>query len=202
MSALDPLLIACAADVGYEFKMIGALGKLKTPIDLPFVGYGLLESLLVHVRLLDDFLANKVTHKDDLIARHYNPTWPSKGFLKPYERAAISKKVAHLTRSRQDQVIDQAWRATGALDAEGKWHRIDLAKRALASASRFVELLDPAIKTLFQPALTEAWKYHLASHELGFLVGPYGFRTTLQGNRLTLWVGTSVIVVHDFGDEV
>jgi hypothetical protein len=59
VTSIDPQLIACAEDIGYELKMIGVLGQLKTPVDLPFVGNGLLESLLVHVRLLDDFLANK-----------------------------------------------------------------------------------------------------------------------------------------------
>ncbi len=59
MTALDPQLILCADDVSYELRMIGVLGQLKTSINLPFVGYGLLESLLLHVRLLDDFLGNR-----------------------------------------------------------------------------------------------------------------------------------------------
>jgi hypothetical protein len=85
MTALDPQLVACAGDVGYELKMIGVPGQLKTPTDLPFVGYGLLESLLVHVRLLDDFLANRRRKgrdgDDDLTARDYRSSWSSYGFL-------------------------------------------------------------------------------------------------------------------------
>jgi hypothetical protein len=82
MTALDPQLIACASDVGYELKMIGVLGQLKTPTDLPFVGYGLLESLLLHVRILDDFLADRRqrgSDGDDLTARDYNSSWSKKG---------------------------------------------------------------------------------------------------------------------------
>jgi hypothetical protein len=96
MTAIDPQLIACADDVGYELRMIGVLGQLKTPTDLPFVGYGLLESLLVHVRLLDAFLASKrregLGGDDDLTAKDYNSSWSSNGFLKANERSAINKK--------------------------------------------------------------------------------------------------------------
>ena len=83
--------------------------QLKTPTDLPFVGFGLLESLLVHVRLLDDFLANRRREgrdgDDDLTARDYNSSWSSYGFLKTDERSAIDKKLAHLTHSRQDKEL-------------------------------------------------------------------------------------------------
>jgi hypothetical protein len=81
--------------------MVGVLGQLKTPTDLPFVGYGLLESLLVHVRMLDDFLATRrrkgAAGFDDLTARVYNSSWTSNGFLRTNERSAINKKLAHLT---------------------------------------------------------------------------------------------------------
>jgi hypothetical protein len=133
MTAIDPQLVECAADVGYELKMIGILGRLKTPTDLPFVGYGLLESLLVHIRLIDDFLADRRTRSDDLTASDYHSSWSSNGFLKAAERSSIHKKVVHLTRSRRDLTVDLHWRMTGALDAEGNWHRVDLSERALAA---------------------------------------------------------------------
>jgi len=36
----------------------------------------------------------------------------------------------------------------------------------LASFTSFIETLNPHIKELFEPALTEAWKYHLAAYEV------------------------------------
>jgi hypothetical protein len=150
MTALDPQLILCADDVSYELRMIGVLGQLKTSIDLPFVGYGLLESLLLHVRLLDDFLGNRRRKgpegDDDLTAKDYNSSWSNNGFLKGDERSAINKKLAHLTRSRRDHRVNQQWRTTGALDAEGNWHRRNLAERALGASTKFIETLDPGSK--------------------------------------------------------
>lgn len=206
MTALDPQLIACAGDVGYELKMIGALGQLKTPTDLPFVGYGLLESLLLHVRMLDDFLAGgrqRGPDGDDLTARDYNSSWPNRGFLKKDERSAINKKLAHLTRSRQDHEVDQRWRSTGALDTDGNWHRRQLAERALAASTRFVETLDPGTKELFYPALTEAWKYHLSALEvIGQVRSPQSeINAMVVNNRVTVWVGTGHIVVQDMDGD-
>jgi hypothetical protein len=180
--------------------MIGVLGQLQTPTDLPFVGYGLLESLLVHVRLLDDFLANRRLRDDDLTASDYNSSWSSNGFLKTEERSAIHKKVVHLTRSRRDHKADQRWRTTGALDAEGNWHRSDLAKRALAASTKFIETLDPGTKDLFEPALTEAWKYHLSAFELRGQVQrpqPPHVRAMMLDNQVTVFVGTGRFVVKD-----
>jgi hypothetical protein len=203
MTALDPQLIACAGDVGYELRMIGVLGQLGTPEELPFVGYGLLESLLLHVRMLDDFLANKRSRgrdgDDDLTAKDYNSSWSSNGFLKRNERSAINKKLAHLTRSRRDHKIDQIWRATGALDAEGNWHRRNLAERALAASTRFVDSLDPDTKELFYPALTEAWKYFFSAFEVRGQVQspPTSVNAVVMDNRVTVWIGTGHVVVQD-----
>lgn len=203
MSALDPQLIACAGDVGYELKMIGVLGRLKTSIDLPFVGYGLLESLLLHVRLLDDFLANRRRRgpkgRDDLTAKDYNSSWSGNGFLTPDERSAINKKLAHLTRSRQDHRIYEIWRTSDALDAEGSWHRGDLTERALATFNYFIETLDPGTKELFEPDLTKAWKYYLWAFEVRAEVQrphPRHVRPMVDDNRVTVWVGTGQYVVR------
>jgi hypothetical protein len=205
MTTLDPQLIACADDVSYELRMIGVLGQLKTPTDLPFVGYGLLESLLLHVRLLDDFLGNRRRRgpkgDDDLTAKDYNSSWSTNGFLKRDERSAINKRLAHLTRSRRDHKADQRWRTGGALDAKGNWHRIDLAKRALASFTNFIETLSPEAKELFEPALTDAWKYHLAAYEVNAYVlrpKPTFIRAMVEDNRVVrVWVGTSQYVIQD-----
>ena len=180
--------------------MIGVLGQLKTSTDLPFVGYGLLESLLVHVRLLDDFLANRRLRDDDLTASDYNSSWPSKGFLIPEERSSIHKKVVHLTRSRQDPEVDQRWRTTGALDAEGNWPRSNAAKRALATFTEFIETLDPHTKGLFDPALTDAWKYYYSAFEVRGRVQcppPHHLRAMLLDNQVTVFIGTGRIVVQD-----
>jgi hypothetical protein len=170
VTSIDPQLIACAEDIGYELKMIGVLGQLKTPVDLPFVGNGLLESLLVHVRLLDDFLANKrrrgPSGGDDLTASDYNPSWSGNGFLKDYERSTINKKVTHLTRTRQNHVVDKQWRTSGALDAEGNWRRSNLAERALAAFTRFSETLDPDTHKLFSSALTAGLRQSRGLHQL------------------------------------
>jgi hypothetical protein len=200
MTTPNPQLITCAVDVGYELKMIGILGQLKTPMEVPFVGYGLLESLLVHVRLLDDFLANRRFRDDDLTASDYNSSWPSNGFLRTEERSSIHKKVVHLTRSRQDRKAAQRWRTTGALDAEGNWDRSDLAERALAAFTKFIETLDPGIRELFEPDLTEAWKYYIWPFEVRGEVQrpqPRHVRAMVEDNRVTVWVGTGRYVVQD-----
>ena len=203
MTALDPQLIACADDVSYELRMIGVLGQLKTSIDVPFVCYGLLESFLLHVRLLDDFLGNRRRRgpegNDDLRAKDYNSSWSDNGFLTPNERSAINKKLAHLTRSRQDYRIYETWRTSDALDAEGNWHRGDLAERALATFTSFMETLDQGAKELFEPALTEAWEYHLFAYEVRAHVQrphPRYVRPMVDDNRVTVWVGTGKYVVR------
>jgi hypothetical protein len=208
MTALDPQLILCADDVSYELRMIGVLGQLKTSIDLPFVGYGLLESLLLHVRLLDDFLGNRRRKgpegDDDLTAKDYNSSWSNNGFLKRDERSAINKKLAHLTRSRRDYRVYEGWRISGALDAEGNWHRRDLAARALAAFNNFIETLDPGTKGLFEPALAEAWKYHLFPYEMRANVQrphPGHIAAIVDNNRVTVWVGTSQYVVQDLDGD-
>jgi hypothetical protein len=124
---------------------------------------------------------------------------PKKGFLKKDERSAINKNLAHLTRSRQDNEVDQRWRSTGALDAEGNWHRSELAERALAASTRFVQTLDPSTKALFYPALTEAWKYHLSAFEVtGDVRSPQSeINAMVVDNRVTVWIGTGHIVVQD-----
>jgi hypothetical protein len=200
MPTLDSRLIACADDVGYELRMIGVLGQLKTSTDFPFIGYGLLESLLVHVRLLDDFLANKRLRDDDLTAGDYNSSWPGKGFLIPEERSSIHKKVVHLTRTRRDPEVDQRWRTAGALNAEGNWPRSNAAKRALAAFTKFIETLDPETKELFEPALTDAWKYYYSAFEVRCHVQcppPPHLRAMLLDNQVTVFIGTGRIVVQE-----
>jgi hypothetical protein len=207
MTSIDARLIACTSDIAYELKMIGVLGQLKTPVDLPFVGNGLLESLLVHIRLLDDFLANKRRRgpqgDDDLTASDYNPVWLGNGFLKDDERSSINKKVAHLTRSRQDKDVDRQWRSSGSLDAEGNWHRGNLSERALATFTKFWYTLDPNTAKLFGPALTEAWNLYLSSLEVHGRVESPVFtaeRIIVLGNRVTVWRGTSPLVFHEVMD--
>lgn len=208
MTALDPELIACADDVSYEFRMIGVLGQLKTSADLPFVGYGLLESLLLHVRLLDDFLGNRRRRgsegDDDLTAKDYNPSWSNNGFLKRDERSAINKRLAHLTRSRRDHRVYEEWRTSGALDSEGNWHRGDLAGRALAAFANFIETLDPDTKELFEPALIEAWKYHVFPYEMKAQLHrpqPRHVRATVEDNGVRVWIGTSQYLIQDLDGD-
>lgn len=111
--------------------------------------------------------------------------------------------AVHLTRSRQDHLIDEKWRMTGALDAEGNWRRTDLAKRASAAFTKFYETLDPDASELFQPALTAAWNYYLSALEVtGRLQSPplSAERVSVLDNRVTVWRGTSPLVVHQVVD--
>ena len=141
--------------------------------------------------------------EDDLTAQDYNSSWTNGGFLQPDERTAINKKLAHLTRSRQDHEVNQAWRAAGALDAQGNWHRGKLAERALAAFTRFVDSLDPATKELFQPALAEAWRYQLSAFEVrGRLQSPgFDVKPMVFDGQVMVWIGTGHIVVQDADED-
>jgi hypothetical protein len=59
----------------------------------------LLESSLVHIRLLDEFLACSGRHRDDIRADFW-PGWNARGFLKPDVKQAINAQVAHLSARR------------------------------------------------------------------------------------------------------
>jgi hypothetical protein len=68
----------------------------------------LLEALLVHLRLFDDFFgSSKQTQprqrsdRDDVFARHWLPTWRPRGVLSPVQRSRVNAQLAHLTARRR-----------------------------------------------------------------------------------------------------
>lgn len=67
----------------------------------------LLESSLVHLRLLDEFLACSGRHRDDIRADFW-PGWTGQCFLKPAVKRAINAQVAHLSGKRATYQWDLA----------------------------------------------------------------------------------------------
>jgi hypothetical protein len=92
----DGQLRELAADVGYELKMLGAVGPAATPTSLPFLGMALLQTTLLHARNLHTFLGDLTPAEDDVIARHYLPSWTGGGFLTEAEEDDINKRLMHL----------------------------------------------------------------------------------------------------------
>jgi hypothetical protein len=61
----------------------------------------LLESSLVHVRVLDDFLRMKAPNQpDDVVAVQFLPSWEPRSCLIPDERDYVNKRLMHLTTVR------------------------------------------------------------------------------------------------------
>jgi hypothetical protein len=95
--------------VGYEAEMLVGTANLLRRIPEGTVEHdAVLESFLLHARLLDDFLALDVPKRgspgaDDVVARHYLPTWPLARVMPKLERDLANKMVAHLTTARADK---------------------------------------------------------------------------------------------------
>lgn len=63
----------------------------------------LLESSLVHIRVLDDFLSMKeAAQPDDVVAVDFLPSWEPRSCLTPDGRASVNKRTMHLTTVRGD----------------------------------------------------------------------------------------------------
>lgn len=61
----------------------------------------LLESLLVHIRVLDDFLSMEAPARpDDVVAVDFLPSWEPRRCLTAEERTYVNKRVMHLTAVR------------------------------------------------------------------------------------------------------
>jgi hypothetical protein len=95
--------------VGYEAEMlVGTADLLRRMSEATIAHDAVLESFLVHARLLDDFLAHDVPKpgtlsEDDVVARHYLPNWPLAPVMSKSERDLANKMVAHLTTARADK---------------------------------------------------------------------------------------------------
>jgi len=78
-----------------------------------------LESLVVHLRLLDDFFgdprqtaARRPSDHDDVFARHWVATWAPTRFLTEVERSRANAQIAHMTSRRR---MRHHWRSPAAV---------------------------------------------------------------------------------------
>lgn len=80
--------------------------------DLGADGQALLEAVLVHLRLLDDFLGDPSQWREgdrrarkDVFARHWVPRWRPNRFLADTQRKRINVQLMHLAWQR----LDSGW---------------------------------------------------------------------------------------------
>lgn len=98
-----------AEHVAYEAFMLARTTQLLEAGTTPPVGAeqavvirnALLESALLHLRVLDDFLCLKSrTRADDVVAMDFLPSWTPQTGLSEGERQYVNKRVMHLTTTR------------------------------------------------------------------------------------------------------
>ena len=89
----------------YEVWMLGETARwlIAAPPEAPLVARNAyLEAFGIHARAIGDFLSNKGTHGDDVLAKHYSGGWrgedPAPGLAK-----IVNKQVAHLTSVRLEK---------------------------------------------------------------------------------------------------
>jgi hypothetical protein len=115
----------------------------------------LLESFLVHVRLLDDFLGDpgqaqptRRNDSDDVFARHWLPTWTPRRFMSEDERDRANAQIAHLTGRR---IMGYGWSVP------------DLARRCCESFESFAAAVertgDTGLVGSLVPARDEAKRF-------------------------------------------
>jgi hypothetical protein len=98
----DEQLETAAGHVNYEIQQVG-FGTYRTSgRDDPYLLYAILESFLVHVRVLDDFLGNAEGHGDELLATDFCPSYTPVHPLDDADRLAIDRRVARLALERTD----------------------------------------------------------------------------------------------------
>ena len=105
------------------------------------VHVSLIESCLIHLRNVDDFLGQQPA-RDEVAAVHYLPSWTQRPFLTATERHDINGALSHLTRRR--------------LGPNPRGRLVPLARRGVQTFGAFVACLDPAPADLFRDALDEA----------------------------------------------
>lgn len=113
----------------------------------------LLESCLVHARLLADFLDVKKPQYEDVLAVHYLPNWDSRDTLTKAERDRINWTIMHLSaeRSRVGEGIDL----------------VETAERVLQVMGRFIgEITDPDVHGWFAPVVSERAAFARRRHEM------------------------------------
>jgi len=138
-----------ARDIRYEVHAMWstALEYASRPRDLfgsdVTIDNALIESCLVHARLLGDFLdVKKSRYEDAALAVHYLASWDSKDTLAKDERKRINWMIMHLSakRSRVKEGVDL----------------VGTADRVMQVMDRFIgEIIDPDTRRWFEPVLTE-----------------------------------------------
>lgn len=100
----DRTLEAMVEHVAYEIDMLQATAiLLRTGMIEGRLKNAVLESTLVHLRLVDEFLAGSGGRSDDVSAIDYLPTWAPRNVLTEDERRDVNKRVHHLTTRRIGQ---------------------------------------------------------------------------------------------------
>jgi len=104
---------AAAGHVRYERAMLRATAGYLVAAredDPRFHHYAQLESFLMHVRNLWDFLDSNGDRPDDVLAKLYNDDGSWRASSVPPEVKLINKHVAHITTKR---LVDLAWNVPG-----------------------------------------------------------------------------------------
>ena len=100
-------LIACA-----EMLAAPSPGVAANSDFAPYVNNALLESFLVHLRTLDDFLGARRGRRGDrpkdVLAIDYLPRWNPRRFLDAATRDAVNAQLAHLSVDRK-RGVDVQW---------------------------------------------------------------------------------------------
>lgn len=102
--------INCLVHIYYEVEMFIDLVSLSVEDHLP-ISNAILESWLIHVRNLNEFLMSKAVNeqaKDDVKATHFG-ILDAAPFLTNVQTRRINKQLAHLTYQRCDSAIDKQW---------------------------------------------------------------------------------------------
>jgi hypothetical protein len=99
-----------ARHVTYELRMLAtaadhSLPRPNRPTYSGFLENAIVESFLVHARLLDELIGAKTRgpRERDVRARDFRPDWQRRYVLTPDERDGIDGKVIHLAEDRVEQ---------------------------------------------------------------------------------------------------
>jgi hypothetical protein len=95
--------------VSYELVMMAALADVRSPPGTEgFLTVGLLESYLLHVRNLNDFLGSpagivkrKGWNRTVVAAHYFDHAYPHRYALAKKERDRLNRKLAHITTARR-----------------------------------------------------------------------------------------------------
>jgi hypothetical protein len=156
----DPAVRQRAArDVHFEVKSLWttAIEYASRPRDVlgrdVTIDNALIESCLVHARLLADFLDLKKASREDVLAVHYLPSWESTDTLTKSERDRINWMIMHLSAERS--------RVGNGIDL------VETAERVLQVIGRFVgEITDPNVQRWFAPVVRERAAFARRRQEL------------------------------------